>query len=169
MGLLHSGERFPQIIMHIPGGERVVVPDVFDGLYGVVLFSRGAACRSCVEQLRTFQRSARRFEKAGISVIALSTDTEAMTSALASKYGLHYPIGHSADPSEISDATAAFVSLEPPQLQTTGFVIDPVGNVVLSLYSCGAIGQLIPDDVLDLVREVQEGARVAGAGVADAG
>ncbi len=167
MGLLHSGARFPQIVMHVPGGGSVVVPDVFGGLYGVVLFSRGAACRSCVEQLRAFQRSAGRFEKAGISVIALSTETEEATSDLLHKHGLHFPMGHSADPSEISDATGAFVSIDPPQLQTTGFVVDPAGDVVLSLYSCGAFGQLLPDDVLELVREVQEDASFVGADVDD--
>jgi hypothetical protein len=53
----------------------------------------------------------------------------------------------------IAEATGAFVTLEPPQLQSTGFVINPDGRVALSLYSCGAIGQLLPDDVLELVRD----------------
>jgi hypothetical protein len=62
--------------------------------------------------------------------------------SLAGRYGLTYAIGHSADPASIADATGAFVTLEPPQLQSTAFVIDPDGRVVLSLYPCGAIGQL---------------------------
>ena len=157
MVLLHAGDRFPQIIVQTPGGGRETVPDAFEGDYAVVLFSRGASCRGCVEQMRAFQRSRERFEKAGISVIALSTDDEVTTAALTSKFGLEYPVGHSANPSEISDATGAFVTLEPPQLQSTGFVLDPDGSVLVSLYSCGAIGQLLPDDVLDLVREEREG------------
>jgi len=66
---------------------------------------------------------------------------------------LTYPIGHSADPATIADATGAFVTIDPPQLQSTGFVIDPDGKVAVSVYSCGAVGQLPPDDVLDLVRD----------------
>ncbi|MFD5213321.1 redoxin domain-containing protein [Microbacterium sp. NPDC058345] len=156
MALLHAGDRFPQIVMRVAGSEDVTVPDVFAGTYGVVLFSRGASCRPCVEQLRAFQRSQGRFEKAGISVIVLSTDDEATTEALRSKYGLAYAVAHSADPSEIRDRTDAFVTLEPPQLQSTGFVIDPEGDVVVSVYSCGAIGQLLPDDILELLRDAQD-------------
>lgn len=153
MTLLHEGHRFPDLTVSLIDGKTATLPDVFAGQYGAVLFSRGASCRTCVEQMRAFQRSTERFEKAGIVVIALSTDDEATTAALASKYGLTYPLGHSADPVSVSDATGAFVTLEPPQLQSTGFVIDPNGRVSLSLYSCGAVGQLLPDDVLELVRE----------------
>ena len=154
MPLLHAGDAFPDLTITLPGGDLVSVPAWFAGGYGVVLFSRGASCRACVEQERAFQRSTARFEKAGISVVAVSSDDEATTSELISKYGLTYPVGHSADPQSISDATGAFVSLDPPQLQSTGFVLDPSGNVIISLYSCGAIGQLLPDDVLELVRDL---------------
>ena len=155
MALLHEGDRFPDLTVSLLNGETVTVPNVFDGRYGVVLFSRGASCRRCVEQLRTFQRSMVRFEKAAIGVVALSTDDEAATAVLVSKYGLTYPVGHSADPASIADATGAFVSIDPPQLQSTGFVTDREGRVVVSLYSCGSIGQLLPDDVLDLVRDAR--------------
>ena len=46
--------------------------------------------------------------------------------------------------------------MDPPQLQTTGFVLDPDGKVVISVYSCGTLGQLLPDDVLELVRELPQ-------------
>jgi hypothetical protein len=38
----------------------------------------------------------------------------------------------------------------------TGFVLDPAGKVVVSVYSSGAIGRLVPDDVAGLVRYVRE-------------
>jgi hypothetical protein len=31
-------------------------------------------------------------------------------------------------------------------------VLDPAGNVIVSVYSSGAIGRLVPDDVVGLVR-----------------
>ena len=37
----------------------------------------------------------------------------------------------------------------------TGFVLDPDGNVVVSVYSSGAIGRLDPDDVAGLVNYVK--------------
>jgi hypothetical protein len=36
-------------------------------------------------------------------------------------------------------------------LQSTGFVLDPTGNVIVSVYSSSAIGRLVPDDVIGLV------------------
>jgi hypothetical protein len=36
-----------------------------------------------------------------------------------------------------------------------GFVLDPAGKVVVSVYSSGAIGRLVPGDVTGLVRCVR--------------
>ena len=36
--------------------------------------------------------------------------------------------------------TGAFVNPDPVYLQSTGFVLDPRGKVVVSVYSSGAIG-----------------------------
>ena len=46
-------------------------------------------------------------------------------------------------------------------LQSTGFVLDPAGQVVVSVYSSGAIGRLVPDDVAGLVRYLREHAVTA--------
>jgi peroxiredoxin len=156
MPLLNPGDAFPALTVTQPGGQALVLPDAFAGSFGVVLFYRGSWCRYCVEQLRAFQRSSARLAKANIRVSALSSDDENTTAEFVAKYGLAYPIGHSADPTVISDATGAFVSLDPPHLQSTGFVLDPTGKVLISVYSCGAFGQLIPDDVLELVRDLGE-------------
>lgn len=154
MPLLNPGDSFPALTLTQPGGQTLALPDAFAGSFGVVLFYRGSWCRYCVEQLRAFQRSSGRLAKAGIKVSALSADDESTTAELIAKYGLTYAIGHSAEVTAIAEATGAFVSLDPPYLQSTGFVLDPTGNVMISVYSCGAIGQLIPDDVLELVRDL---------------
>lgn len=156
--LLQGGDAFPALTITPPGGAPLVVPDEFAGSYGVVLFSRGGSCRSCVEQLRAFQRSTARLARAGIRVVALTAEDEPTTAALIAKYGIGYPIGHSADVAAISASTGAFVNLEPPYLHTSGFVLDPTGHVSISVYSCGAFGQLIPDDVLELVEDLRAAA-----------
>jgi hypothetical protein len=48
------------------------------------------------------------------------------------------------------------LTLTVPGGQSTGFVINPQGKVVVSVYSSGAIGRLVPDDVAGLVRYVRE-------------
>jgi hypothetical protein len=40
-------------------------------------------------------------------------------------------------------------------LQSTGFVLDPDGNVVVSVCSSGVIGRLVPNDVAGLVNYVK--------------
>ena len=52
----------------------------------------------------------------------------------------------------VAEATGAFVNDDPTYLQSTGFMLDPNGRVVVSVYSSGAIGRLVPDDVVGLIR-----------------
>jgi peroxiredoxin len=93
-----------------------------------------------------------------IQVVALSVDDEATTAALVEKLGLTFPVGHSADALAIAELTGAFVNAEPLHLQSPGFVLDPEGKVVVSVYSSGAIGRLVPEDVVGLVRYLREDA-----------
>jgi hypothetical protein len=96
-----------------------------------------------------------------VSVLALPADDEATTQALIAKHGLQFPIGHSADARAIAAVTGAFVNDDPLYLQSTGFVLDPGGQVIVSLYSSGAIGRLVPDDVKGLVRYLQDHAHAS--------
>jgi hypothetical protein len=57
----------------------------------------------------------------------------------------------------IPDAFAGdFANPDPAYLQSTDFVLDPGGKVIVSVYSSGAIGRLVPDDVIGLVRYLRE-------------
>jgi hypothetical protein len=67
---------------------------------------------------------------------------------------LEFPIGHSADAHVIAEVTGAFVNADPVYLQSTGFVLGPDGKVIVSVYSSGAIGRLVPEDVTGLVEYV---------------
>jgi hypothetical protein len=46
-------------------------------------------------------------------------------------------------------------------VQSTGFVLDPAGRVVVSVYSSGAIGRLVPEDAIGLIRYRREHAAPA--------
>jgi peroxiredoxin len=163
MPLLNPGDPFPQLTMNVLGGETLTIPDAFAGDFAAVLFYRGAWCPYCNAQLRAFQRSGQALAEAGIRVAALSVDDEAATAELAAKHGLTFPVGYGADAPAVAALTGAFVNPEPGYLQSTGFVLDPAGNVVVSVYSSGAIGRLVPDDVLGLVRYLREHSPAATA------
>lgn len=57
-------------------------------------------------------------------------------------------------PDKIAAATGADTNDEPHYRQFTGFVLAPDGTVVTAVYSHGAIGRLVADDVAGLVRYI---------------
>jgi peroxiredoxin len=156
MPLLHPGDTFPQLTLNIPGAQAIQAPGWFAGEFGVLLFNRGAWCPYCTAQLRAFQRAGDPLTQAGIRVAALWVDDEKTTAEFTAKNGLTFPLGHSADARAVAALTGAFVNDDPLHLQSTGFVLDPQSKVIVSVYSSGAIGRLVPDDVIGLVRYLHE-------------
>ncbi|HZC51370.1 MAG TPA: redoxin domain-containing protein [Mycobacterium sp.] len=155
MALLHPGDTFPELALSVPCGETLTVPDAFTDGFGVILFYRGSWCPYCNAQLRAFQRATDTLAELDVRVAALSVDDEATTADLIAKHHLTSPVGHSADVRAVSELTGAFVHDDPMYLQSTGFVLDPAGKVIVSVYSSGAIGRLVPEDVAGLVRYVR--------------
>ncbi|HEY4460374.1 MAG TPA: peroxiredoxin family protein [Pseudonocardiaceae bacterium] len=156
MPLLHPGEKFPTLSLSLPDGKTLTLPDAFAGGFGVVLCYRGSWCPYCNAQLRAFERAKDTLAALDVTVAALSVDDEQTTAELVAKHKLTFPVGHSADAHAVSELTGAFVNDDPVYLQSTGFVLDPEGNVVVSVYSSGAIGRLVPEDVAGMVRYLRE-------------
>jgi peroxiredoxin len=156
MSLLSPGSTFPAVSLTPPGGTALALPDAFAGDFCAVLFFRGSWCPYCNAQLRAFQRAADSLAEIGVRVAALSVDDEPATADLIAKHGLTFPVGHSANARAIADLTGAFVNPDPVYLQSTGFILDPAGKVVVSVYSSGAIGRLVPEDVIGLVRYLRQ-------------
>lgn len=156
MNPLYPGNSFPALTVSLPDGETLQLPDALAGSFGVVLFYRGSWCPYCKAQLRAFQRSLEKLTSLGVKVVAVSVDDEATTKELIKKHGLQFPVGHSADAEAFAAATGAFVNDDPKYLQSTGFVLDPQGKIVVSVYSSGAIGRLVPEDVAGLISYLRE-------------
>jgi peroxiredoxin len=156
MALLNPGDEFPALTLNLAGDGTLDLPSALAGDYAVVLVYRGSWCPYCIAQLRAFQRALPRLEETGIKLVALSVDDEAAAKEMIDKHGLTFPIGFGADADAVAAATGAFVNPEPRYLQTTGFILDPAGRVVLSVYSSGPIGSLAPEDVRGLVRYLRE-------------
>ena len=152
---LYNGDAFPTITIDLVGGSRLTLPDHLAGHYGVVLLYRGAWCPYCNAQLAAFARADDALHELGVEVVALSVDDEPTSAALAEKYRLPFPVGHSADVDAIAALTGAYVNESPKHFQSTGFIIDPAGLVLTAVYSSGAIGRLVPEDVLGFVHYVK--------------
>jgi peroxiredoxin len=164
MPLLNPGDPFPRLTIETAGGQSLTIPDAFAGEFAAVLFYRGAWCPYCNAQLRAFERAGQALGDNGIRVVALSVDDKETTAALVEKHKLTFPVGYGADAASVAALTGAFVNPGPVYLQSTDFVLDPAGKVIVSVYSSGAIGRLVPDDVIGLVRYVREHSAPATAG-----
>jgi peroxiredoxin len=152
MQRLQNGDRFPEITLDRVGGGTLSLPGDLAGSYGVILFYRGSWCPYCNAQLAAFSRSADALAEAGVRVVALSVDDRETAGALVARLRLEFPVGYGADADAIAAATGAYLNDTPRYLQSTGFVLDPGGSVITAVYSTGAIGRLVPDDVAGLVR-----------------
>jgi peroxiredoxin len=156
MTLLRPCDQFPALTVNLPGGASLHLPDALAGHFGVVLFNRGSWCPYCNAQLSAFQHALDRLAELDVMVVALSVDDEATTRDLIARHGLRFPVGYGADAAAVAQATGAFVNPDPVYLQSTGFMLDPDGRVVVSVYSSGAIGRLVPQDVIGLVQYVRD-------------
>jgi peroxiredoxin len=163
MPLLNPGDQFPKLTITTTDGQTLTLPDAFAGDFAVLLLYRGAWCPYCNAQLRAFERASEALAGNGIRVAALSVDDKDTTAALVAKQKLSFPVGYGADAAAVASLTGAFVNPDPVYLQSTGFVLDPAGNVVVSVYSSGAIGRLVPEDVTGLVGYLREHAPSATA------
>ena len=150
--MLQNGDVFPSLIFARAGGGEIHLPGDLAGGFGVILFHRGSWCPYCNAQLAAFARAAAEFAGENIKVVSVSVDDREKSEALVEKHKLGFPVGYGADARSVSAATGAFVNDDPVCLQATGFVLNPEGRIVTAVYSTGAIGRLLPDDVLGFVR-----------------
>jgi len=155
---LENGTTLPSLTFSRVGGGTLDLPDQLAGSFGVVLVQRGAWCPFCNAQLAGFQRAQEAFAEEGIEVASISVDDEQAASELVEKRRLGFPVGYGADPDVVTGAWGGYVneaSGELRYLQSAGFVLDPEGRILTAVYSSGAIGRLVADDVLGMVKYVK--------------
>ena len=155
MPQLNNGDAFPRLSLPKVGGGMLNLPEDLKGTFGVILIYRGAWCPYCNAQLAAFERLSGKLADVGVKVAAFSVDNETTTAALVAKHNIRYPVGFGADAAVVAAATGAYVNDDPRYLQSTGFVLAPDGAVVTAVYSSGAIGRLVPEDVVGLVAYIK--------------
>lgn len=152
---LQNGDRFPDLSIPLVDGGELVLPRDVEGFYSVILFYRGAWCPYCKAQLAAFARARASLRSIDVEIVALSVDDETVSAALVDRLRLNFPVGFGAKAEEISAATGAYVAEGAAYLQSTGFVLDRSGGILTAVYSSGAIGRLVPDDVAGFVRYIE--------------
>jgi len=156
MSRLDNGQPLPPLNVPAVGGGMISLPGDLAGCYGVILIYRGSWCPYCNAQLAAFSRALDTLSELSVKVLALSVDDENTSAELVAKRKLRFPVGHSADADKIAAAIGAYVNDDPHYLQSTGIILAPDGTVCLAVYSSGAIGRLVPDDVVGFIRYLTE-------------
>lgn len=151
---LRNGDRFPDLQITVVGGRTITLPADLAGAYVAVLFYRGSWCPYCNAQLAAFSRARELLAATDIAVVALSVDDEATSRAFVDKLRIGFPVGYGVNADDIAATTGAYVAEGSSYLQSTGFVLDRDGRILVAVYSSGAIGRLLPDDVVGLVKYV---------------
>ncbi len=155
MTRLSNGDAFPVLTCDTVKDGALSVTHHLARSYGVVLLYRGSWCPYCNAQLAGFARAKEQLDALGLKVIALSVDSKADATAMVEKHRLNFPVGYGADAERIAAATGACLNDNPRYMQSTGFVLDPDGKVITAVYSSGAIGRLVAEDVIGFVRYVK--------------
>ena len=152
---LNNGDAFPLLTLDTVGDGALSVTHHLARFYGVVLLYRGSWCPYCNAQLAAFARAKEKLDDLGLKVVALSVDNRADATALVEKHGLNFPVGYGVNAETVAASTGAYVNDSPRYLQSTGFVLDPNGKVITAVYSSGAIGRLVAEDVIGFVGYVK--------------
>ena len=155
MPRLNNGDAFPTLTIDTVEHGTISVARHLAGFHGVVLMYRGSWCPYCNAQLAAFARANEKLNELGIKVVALSVDDNAAAASLVEKHRLNFPVGYGVDAETIAASTGAYVNENPRYFQSTGFVLNPDGKVITAVYSSGAIGRLVAEDVVGFVRYVK--------------
>ena len=84
--------------------------------------------------------------------MAASVDSEENAQKTLDDCGINFPLGYGLDMKAVSALTGAFYEDRRQILHGTGWVLRPDGTIAVGVYSSGAIGRLVWQDVVALVQ-----------------
>ena len=150
--MLANGSPFPELTLPTTTGEKLILPAALGGSYGVVLVYRGSWCPYCVGQLRSFATRNDSLLAENIKTVAFSADPCATARQTVEELHIPFPVGCDADVPALAKALGSYTDPDMRFFQSTGFILDPDGNLLQAVYSSGPIGRLVPTDVLGFVK-----------------
>jgi peroxiredoxin len=155
--ILTNGETLPDLSLPSVSGGTVSLREYVKGAWSIVLFYRGNWCPFCNAQLNAFQRKLPEFEKLGVRVIAISADPLNEAQQTVEKHHLTFPVLYGASPAFAAKTYGAYTdeNAHGAYVNSTGFILEPNGAIAIAVYSSGAIGRIVPDDALGLVKYMQ--------------
>jgi peroxiredoxin len=92
---LKSGQRLPKVtVARLGGGHLQLGQPLDDHDWQMVVVYRGKHCPICKTYLAELERTAPEFAKAGVGVIAISSDPEDRARTFTAEIGVTFPVGY---------------------------------------------------------------------------
>ena len=156
---LDTGDAFPEIQLSLVDGRRLSLPSDLEHPFNVVLVNRGAWCPFCTAQLKAFQAGLPKLSSEGIGVVSFSADSLANSQKLVREHGLEFPVGYGASVDATAQQLGVYFESAKDKMasyfHSAGFVLGGPGKILTAVYSSGAIGRLVWQDVLGFVQYVK--------------
>lgn len=109
--------------------------------------------------MAAFQKAQERLSEEGIAVVAASTDPLEKATETVREFGLTFPVGYGLPLKPTAATLGAFYEERRGILQATGFLVKPDRTIAVALYSSGAIGRLVWQDVSGVVQSYKKQAK----------
>ena len=158
---LQNGETLPDLTLPAVSGSEVSLRDYVAGAWSVVLFYRGNWCPFCNAQLSAYQRKSADLEQLGVRVIAISADTAEEARKTVERHHIAFPVLYGANPAALAQCFGTHVASNAHGtfVNSTGFVVNEKGAIVVAVYSSGAIGRIVADDAIGFIKYAQSAAK----------
>ncbi len=75
---------------------------------------------------------------------------------MVDRHALTYPVLYGLNARESAATIGGYINEEPLYLHPSGFILRPDGTIALLVPSSGAIGRLVADDTVGLIRHYQK-------------
>jgi len=105
--------------------------------------------------LADFQKNLERFKEIESRVVALSVDSEEDAQKMVDRNKLTYPVLYGLDSRETLETIGGYINEDPLFLHPSGFILRPDGTIALLVQSSGAIGRLVANDSVGVIRYLQ--------------
>jgi peroxiredoxin len=102
--------------------------------------------------LAAFQENLSALDDAGVRLVALSTDPAERAAETVERLQLTFPVGHSLPLQPTAARLGVYFEERRRILHAASFLVGSDGAVQLAVLSAGAVGRLMPDELLRLVR-----------------
>lgn len=155
--LLDNGDALPDLRLPSVSDGMVSLRDAIAGAWSVVLFYRGNWCPFCNAQLAAFARRLPQLEQLGVHIIAISADNVDEARQTVDHNHIAFPVLYGADPHTTAATFGTHVATDEHGTYTnsSGFIVDPNGSIFLAVYSSGAIGRIVAEDALGMIKYLQ--------------